>query len=185
MKALSLKQPWEWAVRTVGVDKNIENRSWWSAYRGPVWIAASAQVTRRYYEEASEMIAQLCGCRPPPLSELPLGAITCRVDIVDCIAPGGRVCHVSNGRLDLGNVHHDKEHPLHPAKWHFSDQFGYVLENRVTLAQPVACKGLQRFWNVPEGVMQSAGGRRPSRWCLQRFWNVPEGVMAQLREVSA
>lgn len=39
MKALSLKQPWAWAVISLG--KDIENRTWSTSYRGRFLIHAS------------------------------------------------------------------------------------------------------------------------------------------------
>jgi hypothetical protein len=65
--ALSLIQPWAYAVLHLG--KDIENRTWFSDIRGPIWIAASAQVTRRYYEQAKELIASIGGVEVPPLEE--------------------------------------------------------------------------------------------------------------------
>ena len=39
MKALSIRQPWAWAIIYAG--KNVENRSWVTDYRGPLLIHAS------------------------------------------------------------------------------------------------------------------------------------------------
>lgn len=39
-KALSIRQPWAWAI--VHAGKDIENRDWPTRYRGPVCIHASA-----------------------------------------------------------------------------------------------------------------------------------------------
>lgn len=39
MYALSIMQPWAWLI--VNGFKDIENRSWWTFYRGPVLIHAS------------------------------------------------------------------------------------------------------------------------------------------------
>lgn len=38
MKALSILQPWAWLI-TAG-HKDIENRRWWTNYRGPFLIHA-------------------------------------------------------------------------------------------------------------------------------------------------
>lgn len=37
--------------------------------------------------------------------------------------------------------------------WHFLDQFGYVLEDRRAIAQPVPWKGHQRWWSIPPELM--------------------------------
>jgi hypothetical protein len=39
VKALSIRQPWVWAI--VHAGKDIENRTWWTPYRGPVLIHAA------------------------------------------------------------------------------------------------------------------------------------------------
>lgn len=41
-KALSLRQPWAWAV--VHGYKDVENRSWSTKHRGPLLIHASKQL---------------------------------------------------------------------------------------------------------------------------------------------
>jgi hypothetical protein len=40
MKALTVKNPWAWAIINAG--KDIENRSWRTLYRGPLAIHAAA-----------------------------------------------------------------------------------------------------------------------------------------------
>jgi hypothetical protein len=142
MKALSLKQPWAWAVLHAG--KNIENRRWQSDYRGPFWVAASAQVTRGYFDEAKAIIERLApGAHVPPLDELPRGCIIGRARLVDVIHPGGASGH---------HPWRPGSHKLHPARWHFLDQYGFVIEEERALDKPVECKGLQRWWTVPPAV---------------------------------
>ena len=38
MRVLSVRQPWAWAI--CAGHKRIENRSWWTSYRGPLLIHA-------------------------------------------------------------------------------------------------------------------------------------------------
>ena len=40
MKAITIKQPWAWAIIFAGRD--IENRSWYTHHRGPLLIHAGA-----------------------------------------------------------------------------------------------------------------------------------------------
>lgn len=162
-RALSLIQPWAWAV--VHGPKDVENRVWWSGLRGPFWIAASAQVTRRYYEQAREIIqARSPGLRVPALEELDYGCIIGSASIVDCILPGGfklenedRDHGAIRAQLHRARAHGNPpgpRHPLHPHRWHFPEQYGYVLADRRALAKPVPCKGHQRWWTVPADVLQ-------------------------------
>lgn len=50
IRALSLRQPWLWAVTDLG--KPIENRRWYTAHRGPFWLHAAKGCTRIECKEA-------------------------------------------------------------------------------------------------------------------------------------
>lgn len=56
MKALSIRQPWAWAI--LNADKRLENRDWAGcAYRGAVLLHASKSVgTRDEFDDAVETI---------------------------------------------------------------------------------------------------------------------------------
>lgn len=66
MKALSVRQPWAYLI--VSGQKDIENRTWATKYRGRIVIHAS----------------QSKGVRPLPPECY--GALVGEVDIVDCVA---------------------------------------------------------------------------------------------------
>lgn len=53
MKAISIQQPWAWAILHAG--KDVENRTWRTTYRGPVAIHASKAVD----PEGSAFLASL------------------------------------------------------------------------------------------------------------------------------
>jgi hypothetical protein len=170
-RALSVKQPWAWAILNAG--KNIENRTWYSPVRGPIWIAASAQVTRAYYENARMWLRQVAGVTGvPELDELVKGAIIGRANVTSCILPGGftseryRDCISAATALALhgpnwGAMYHPPlaQHPLHPARFHFPKEFGFVLEGVEALAEPVPCKGLQRWWIPKPELLEQLRGR--------------------------
>ncbi len=75
MKAITLRQPWAWAVIFAG--KDVENRSWYTHYRGPVAIhagmgyAGDAPLPR--------------GVRAPGRADLEFGVILGVVDLVDVV----------------------------------------------------------------------------------------------------
>ncbi len=77
MKALSVCQPWAWAI-VAGV-KRIENRWRPTRHRGPLAIHASK--SRRYL--AGDYAGLLPGL--PPAEELPFGALVGVVEVVDCV----------------------------------------------------------------------------------------------------
>ena len=72
MKIISLRQPWAHLVVTGA--KDIENRSWATAYRGPVLIHASLKVDK---DECANQ-----GLDP---ADLETGAVIGIVELIDCI----------------------------------------------------------------------------------------------------
>jgi hypothetical protein len=75
VKALSVRQPWAWAIIHAG--KDIENRSWNTHRRGTIAVHASGNLDRE---------AKLPeGSKKPKPEELVRGAIVGLVDIVDVV----------------------------------------------------------------------------------------------------
>ncbi len=77
MKALSVRQPFAWAI--VHGGKDVENRSWATSYWGPVLIHAGM----RWHDVTPAMLARRMGVQVP--ADLPRGGIIGRVEIVDCV----------------------------------------------------------------------------------------------------
>jgi len=94
IKALSIRQPWAWAI--VHAGKDTENRDWPTKYRGPVAIHASKGMGKDEYEMAAHFITTTLGSAPSQewLSQwhgvcaapyrLDRGGIVGVADIVDC-----------------------------------------------------------------------------------------------------
>jgi hypothetical protein len=87
--ALSVRQPWAWAIIHAG--KDVENRGWrtgsasgWLRRRGRVAIHASKGMTRREYIDAYCMMANT-GVACPREIDLPRGGIIGSVEIVDVV----------------------------------------------------------------------------------------------------
>lgn len=92
--ALSIRQPWAWAIIHAG--KDIENRDWPTRYRGPVCIHAAKGMTKGEYQEANHTIQRAVGvvdqawldrwhgvtCAPYRLDR---GGIIGVAEIVDCV----------------------------------------------------------------------------------------------------
>lgn len=111
MKALSIQQPWAWAILHAG--KDIENRTWPTDYRGPLLIHAS----KRYDHNAANFIiprldwgmrAHLPDGGIPGPKLLPCGGIMGMVQIVGCAG-------VSR-----------KSYTPHSSPW-FEGPYGFVL----------------------------------------------------------
>jgi len=75
MKAISVQQPWAWAIIHVG--KDIENRSWRTHYRAWVAIHASARPQREW--------SMPRGVRKPSADKLELGAIVGVARLTDVV----------------------------------------------------------------------------------------------------
>lgn len=117
MIALSIRQPWAWAIITG--HKRIENRSWTTHYRGPMLIHAGARL-----EPVDTLIpiAKTRGFAMPQPDDLKRGGIVGQVDLVDVVTnsrdpwfdPGGYgwvlanprelSFHACKGRLGLFQV---------------------------------------------------------------------------------
>lgn len=85
--ALSVRQPWAWAIIHGG--KDIENRDWRRpnpglSFRGEVAIHASQGMTRAEYEDARDFMARI-GVECPWPAHLQRGGIVGVVRIVDMV----------------------------------------------------------------------------------------------------
>jgi hypothetical protein len=138
MKALSIRQPWAWAILHAG--KDIENRDWQDTnpglrFRGPVLIHASAGMTRAEYEDFLETAISAAHSFPPGLilpgfAGLPRGGIIGAARIVDIVRD-------------------------HPSPWFFG-RYGLVLADVEPLPfRPL--KGALGFFDVPDGAAQPKG----------------------------
>ena len=90
--ALSVRQPWAWAIVPGG--KDFENRDWRKpnpglAFRGRVAIHASTGMTRDEYESAADFMRHSCGVVAPQPHLLVRGGIIGSVDVVDVVRYAG------------------------------------------------------------------------------------------------
>lgn len=87
MKALSVRQPWAWAILHAG--KRHENRSWKTNYRGPLLIHASLKADD---EAAWSFVEDRCEALRPnsifilPRKSVDYGGIVGVVDVIDCVS---------------------------------------------------------------------------------------------------
>lgn len=137
MKALTVQQPWAWAIFH---GKNIENRTQCWSYRGPLAVHAGARWSER--GACSPLITeQFVGGHRVVGSDFEMGAIVGVVDLVDChpdagcCAPWGEQSYVEHG----GRVRRRITH--------------LVLENPRELPEPIPCKGALGLWTPPADVV--------------------------------
>jgi hypothetical protein len=125
MKAITVRQPWAWAIINAG--KDIENRNWNTRIRGRVAIHAAQGMTREEYERGCKYIKRI---RPkvkiPRYEDLERGEIIGTVEIVDCVQD-------------------------YASPWFFGE-YGFVLSRPKKLPEPIPCKGALNFWDVPKDI---------------------------------
>jgi hypothetical protein len=99
--AISIRQPWAWAIIHAG--KDIENRNWSTNFRGPVCIHASRGMTKREYLEFEGLYGFDPRWTIPEPDSLQFGGIIGVATITDCVL-------------------------RHPSPWFFG-RWGFVLAN--------------------------------------------------------
>jgi len=106
MQALSIQQPWAWLI--VEGIKDIENRNWPTAFRGPFLVHAGKRFDKAAYEwlRMQPMFSD-DRIRLPLPTEYRRGGIIGKVDLVGCVT-------------------------AHDSLW-FHGRYGFVLKNPATL----------------------------------------------------
>lgn len=108
-RALSIRQPWAWAILNAG--KDVENRSRRFHYRGPICIHAAKGCTAQEYNEFIRAIHHVSLSRPfppgrrvPPRADLERGGIVGTAEIVDCVEASDSPWFFGPFGLVLANV---------------------------------------------------------------------------------
>ena len=89
MHALSIRQPWAWAI--LHAHKDIENRDWSTHYRGPFYIHAARSMSHTEYDDFVETYLRCIRATrpnlplPPKREDLQFGGIVGKAEIVDCV----------------------------------------------------------------------------------------------------
>lgn len=126
MLALSVLQPWAWAIMA-GI-KPVENRSWRTNYRGPLVIQAGQG--KRCDVAGREHIAAIGHAIP---DELPRGVILGTVELVDVLTQAQAMAQFGPAWVD-----------------HDPNGFCWVLEKPRLLATPRPCRGKLSLFQVED-----------------------------------
>jgi hypothetical protein len=81
MKAISIRQPWAWAI--VHGHKPVENRTWQAAHRGPLLIHAGLQFDDEGLHAIQARFPAVAAMLP---QRWDLGGIVGTADVVDCVS---------------------------------------------------------------------------------------------------
>lgn len=134
MKALSIRQPWAWAILHAG--KPVENRTWWSKFRGPFFIHASQKFDVDGYDWIQTHLHRLrIKDGIPEITDqwaFPRGGIVGISNIVDCVKQ-------------------------HSSPWFFGP-FGLVLRSTMIIEPVIPLRGQLGFFNVDEYITEWAMG---------------------------
>lgn len=129
MIALSVRQPWTWAILSVG--KSIENRTWRTDYRGPLLLHAGATVDTSGIAWLREQGFVVPWCLP----------VSCYLGLVT--VTGCRRCTVQERYRTGGNF------------WAFGP-WCWELEEPRPFARPIPGPGRRGLYEVELPGMESA-----------------------------
>ena len=90
MKAISIRQPWAWLLIEApeAWRKPVENRTWFTNYRGNLLIHAAKGCTLDEYAEAVAFVRRFnaaLAAAIPTLEKLPRGGIVGMVELTNCV----------------------------------------------------------------------------------------------------
>lgn len=84
MKALSIRQPWAWLILNAG--KDVENRQWWTSFRGRFYIHAAKGMTRDEYLNGALTLEEIDSrIVLPPFEALERGGIVGTAHLTACV----------------------------------------------------------------------------------------------------
>lgn len=129
--ALSVRQPWAYAIMHMG--KDVENRTWKPKHDitgERIWIHASS--TREQYDPDELLAGFIHGDTHPRTEDLPAGAIV-----------GSVVIH--------GFTRASKSRWFNPGR----SNIGWLLREPEPVAKPVPCRGALGLWVVPAHVLET------------------------------
>lgn len=138
MKALSIKQPWLWAI--TDLDKQVENRTW-KPFSSNIGQRICLHASKADDRSGVPAIRQISGVDVP--DGLPRGAIVAIATLAGWISETGISPAYDHLKSD---------------KWFFGP-IGWVLEDIQKLDNPIPCRGALGLWDIPQGIMAQLSPR--------------------------
>jgi len=136
MKAISIRQPWAWAILHGG--KSVENRDWVLPRQFQdtwLWLHCGKRVERAAWYDIREII----GADPPQTADMPTGAVIGVVRFSHSFVTG-------------------EPDPMDTSPW-YQGGVGWVVSGAYALSTPVPCKGRLKLWEPDEmdGALEKHG----------------------------
>lgn len=149
MKALTIKQPWAWAILRAG--KNVENRTWGTVYRGPLLIHSSLKIDEDALADPRIRAAWLRVTGLPAPSRIIPGPGPTRLGH-EVSLHGDPELGVAAGLATLVDVHPCGETcaDVYCGPWGEVDYgtWHWILEDPQQLPAPIPVKGRLGLWTV-------------------------------------
>lgn len=165
MKALSIRQPWAYAILNFG--KRIENREWRAAPRSMLGqtflIHAAKGCTLDEWMGAAEFMRDAYAVRPwrgssilPALAKLTRGALVGRARLAGVVhTNAGGHCSLSVGVPDCALCGRGLDGACaHRDPWAIPGTLGLLLADVEALPEPIPFKGALGFFDVPDAVLR-------------------------------
>jgi hypothetical protein len=138
MKALSIKQPWAWAICNLPepYKKDIENRTWHTKFKGDFLVHASKTFDKEGYKRLLDYLESLNyeGHIPEP-KEFIKGAIV--------------------GISELTNIANNNDiYFLNTKSIWYEGEYGFILEDSKAFENPIPLKGQLNFFNVDNDLVR-------------------------------
>ncbi|PFX33317.1 Activating signal cointegrator 1 [Stylophora pistillata] len=135
---LSMHQPWA-SLLVLGI-KRVEGRSWYSAHRGRLWIAAAAkQPTQQEITAVEEVYKTLYGSENVVFpQQYPVSCLLGCIDLVECLAQEDYKEQFSEGESESPYV--------------------FICENPQQLALKFPVKGQHKIWKLDPAIHKAAKG---------------------------
>lgn len=133
LRVLSVQQPSAAAIMSREPDrKPIENRPWWTGYRGRLYIHASKGIDRN----APPQTWRSARLGNVPRKDIAVGMILGYVTLTEIYGPGE-----------------------YDSPWVIPGQYHWLLTDPVRLVDPLPCRGALGFWFAPDGLKSMATER--------------------------
>lgn len=138
--ALTIWQPWAWAIARAG--KDVENRTWApprSAIGRPIAIHAG----KRFDDDATDTIWLMLD--DDLQDQMPVCAEDCTRGAIIAVATLADVKALGEGSARF-------------SEW-YGGPVGWLLSDVIELPMPVFCRGAQGLWRVPDDIAAQVWGQ--------------------------
>ena len=138
MKALTIKQPWAWAI--TDSTKRVENRTWKPPY-GTVGQRIAIHTSATISQADMILCRQISPVPLPDTSDLLAGYIVATTILRAYIVVDG-----SGGVIE--QTRYAENYNPHADPWFFGP-VGWLLEDVIKLPNPIPCRGKLKLWDAP------------------------------------